>query len=32
VWELDASMLERTRVWKIAIDSLTGKRSEEKAS
>jgi nitroimidazol reductase NimA-like FMN-containing flavoprotein (pyridoxamine 5'-phosphate oxidase superfamily) len=31
VWELDASMLERTRVWKIAIDSLTGKRSEEKA-
>lgn len=31
-WELDASMLERTRVWRIAIDSLTGKRSEEKAS
>ncbi|GAF77906.1 unnamed protein product [marine sediment metagenome] len=30
-WELDTSLLARTRVWQVLIDSLTGKRGEEKA-
>ena len=31
-WELTASLLTRTRVWKILIESVTGKRAEEKAT
>ena len=31
-WELTASLLDKTRVWQLVIDSITGKRSEEKAS
>jgi nitroimidazol reductase NimA-like FMN-containing flavoprotein (pyridoxamine 5'-phosphate oxidase superfamily) len=30
-WELDTPLLARTRVWQVLIDSLTGKRAEEKA-
>jgi hypothetical protein len=30
-WEFNASVLAKTRVWQILIDSLTGKRAEEKA-
>jgi nitroimidazol reductase NimA-like FMN-containing flavoprotein (pyridoxamine 5'-phosphate oxidase superfamily) len=29
-WELDTPLLARTRVWQVLIDSLTGKRAEEK--
>ena len=31
-WEFNASVLAKTRVWQILIDSLTGKRAEEKAT
>jgi nitroimidazol reductase NimA-like FMN-containing flavoprotein (pyridoxamine 5'-phosphate oxidase superfamily) len=30
-WELNASVLAKTRVWKALIESLTGKRAEGKA-
>jgi hypothetical protein len=30
-WEFNPSLLAKTRVWQILIDSLTGKRSEEKS-
>ena len=29
-WDFNASVLAQTRVWQILIDSLTGKRAEEK--
>jgi nitroimidazol reductase NimA-like FMN-containing flavoprotein (pyridoxamine 5'-phosphate oxidase superfamily) len=31
-WEFNASVFAKTRVWQIRIDSLTGKRAEEKAN
>ena len=31
-WEVNASVLAKTRVWRLEIDSLTGKRAEEKAT
>jgi len=31
-WEVSASVLAKTRVWRLEIDSLTGKRAEEKAT
>jgi nitroimidazol reductase NimA-like FMN-containing flavoprotein (pyridoxamine 5'-phosphate oxidase superfamily) len=31
-WEHNASVLAKTRVWQILIDSVTGKRAEEKAT
>jgi nitroimidazol reductase NimA-like FMN-containing flavoprotein (pyridoxamine 5'-phosphate oxidase superfamily) len=31
-WEVNASVLAKTRVWQVRIESLTGKRGEEKAS
>jgi hypothetical protein len=31
-WEFNQSLLGKTRVWRILIDSITGKRSKEKAS
>ena len=31
-WEFNSSLMTRTRVWRIAIDTLTGKRAEEKAT
>lgn len=31
-WDFNASVLAQTRVWQILIDSLTGKRAEEKAN
>jgi len=31
-WEFTASLMTKTRVWQVLIDSLTGKRAEEKAT
>ena len=31
-WEFTASLMTKTRVWQLLIDSLTGKRAEEKAT
>jgi nitroimidazol reductase NimA-like FMN-containing flavoprotein (pyridoxamine 5'-phosphate oxidase superfamily) len=31
-WELDAATLARTRVWRIAIEQVTGKRSKDKTA
>jgi nitroimidazol reductase NimA-like FMN-containing flavoprotein (pyridoxamine 5'-phosphate oxidase superfamily) len=31
-WEFNASVLAKTRVWQILIDSVTGKRAVEKAT
>lgn len=31
-WEFDSKLMTRTRVWQVAIDTLTGKRAEEKAT
>ena len=31
-WEFNASVLAKTRVWQILIDSVAGKRAEEKAT
>jgi hypothetical protein len=31
-WEINASVLAKARVWQVGIESLTGKRGEEKAS
>ena len=31
-WEFTASLMPKTRVWQVLIDSLTGKRAEEKAT
>jgi nitroimidazol reductase NimA-like FMN-containing flavoprotein (pyridoxamine 5'-phosphate oxidase superfamily) len=31
-WEINPSVLAKTRVWRLEIESLTGKRAEEKAT
>ena len=31
-WEFNTSLMTKTRVWQVLIDSLTGKHAEEKAT
>jgi nitroimidazol reductase NimA-like FMN-containing flavoprotein (pyridoxamine 5'-phosphate oxidase superfamily) len=31
-WEFDAAALERTRVWRIAVEEMTGKRSKDRVA